>query len=128
MSNNREVHYRDAPKTYLENVTTSAIPFTDPEIKCRECDGRFHPDDVEAGTCPSCESTDIVDDEIGAIDFDGEEFGGPREVCRVLIRRTEAADFFESLDRTLATNFGVRLTATDACDDETTRRLRRSGT
>lgn len=36
MSNNREVHYRDAPRTYLENVTTSAIPFTDPEIKCRE--------------------------------------------------------------------------------------------
>lgn len=129
MTNYQEVHDRNTndPMLYVENAATTGIPFMDPEMKCRECEGRFHPDDVESGECPSCDSTDLIEDEIGAIDFIGEELGGSRGTCRILVRESEAPDFFESLDRTLGVNFGLRLTANEGCDEGTRRRLHGSG-
>lgn len=98
---------------YLEHPFVVAMPFLDTEYVCSRCAARFSDGDVPEGRCLSCDSDALVEDGVAAIEANDD---GDTKV-RLIIRQSEAPEFFEQLDRALRVNFGIRLAAVGGCDD-----------
>lgn len=103
-----------APLRVLEHTVPVAIPFLEKEKRCEACGTASAPEESEdTGRCPNCESSDIVDDRAGALEFISEMNG---HAVRLVLRTSEAIVFFKALDRTLRASFGVRLAAVEDCE------------
>ncbi|MCC7537481.1 MAG: hypothetical protein IT379_14755 [Deltaproteobacteria bacterium] len=96
-----------------------ASPYLDCEYRCSRCGTRFWDGDAPDGECLSCVTRMLVEDRVGWIDFTADD----GNTVRVLVRESEAPEFFERLDRTLRACFGIRLAAVGGCDREVERRI-----
>ena len=103
---------------YLAHPVVVASPYLNTEYRCSRCGADFVDGDVPDLQCLCCKTDTLVADALAAIDITGEG-----EIVRLLLRESEAPDFFRQLDLTLRVNFGVRLAAIEGCDEAVASRI-----